>query len=356
MNQKEINKKLLEYVFTTENLVNIKFIREKMIISNDKNSNERKYFDRVFSQLKNVGIIKDDELNLKYIKVYQYSEMKVKFILESLLPLVEEYITQRYSLMRHFRKSIKNFPCEGENDRLSDKLTSDIIIKYKEYIHRFKNIKKENEIKELEILEIKYSEYIDIFQISGIDQPIKILETLKNAILDLLDRLICNISDNIDESYNLDMNKDSLYKIVFKDICFKEVLFYILEGSKESVESEDITDIISNANKSLNFIVKGKKTKDKYKNQIINALFELKIFVGDRQEKKPNASYTVGPTTIGYFDTEWKMNSITKLESILFIVGKLTDIQNLSDEKRYSVLKIFNFTIPYGTKKETIKK
>lgn len=359
MNQREINKKLLQEVFTSENLVSSKFVKDALGISDNKDSNERKYFDKFYSQLKNVGIIQDNELNIKYTEIFSFTEIRKNFIIESLLPLIEEYIKQRYILMRHFRQIVNILSSLDEDDSLSDKLTSDIIIKFKEYSKRYKNIniEKENSLitdkahkYKIETLNQRYDEYMEVFSYKEeIRQPIKILDILNSAIIDLLDRLICNYSYNIENNYNIKNNYDvelvanSYYKIVFKDICFKEVLFFILDENKEKVKSEEITNIIEKTNKSLLYIVNGEKTKQKYKQQIIDVLFKLNIFVGDRQKDKRKASFTVGPTTLANFEKDWKMNSITKIESILFLIGKLTDIENLENEKRDAVLKIFSF-------------
>lgn len=184
----------------------------------------------------------------------------------------------------------------------------------------------------------------DDYERKDFERGLTLLDTLQNSIADLLDRLICHSKIEPYNNYKINTNDDYLFNLLLKDIAFKDILFYILENNKQDVESVYITEKIKQINKDLGDPIKGKKTLSRNKKEIIDAFFELNIFTGDRQKGLKDVSYKVGPTTSENFEEDWKMNSLTKVESIKHIVGKLSDINKISNEKRKAALKIFNFT------------
>lgn len=351
MKNNEIIEKLLEHLFTNENLIDRSNIRKALDISNKQDSNSKKFSDLFFMNLINLKVISNTEpiiLNSKYEEVYKYSEIRVKSIINVISPLLQKLIAARTKFQDIIRVPLKSFSVEDEDNEASNEYANHIIKEFNSHKRLTKYLEKVTDKKKHSILQEKidekfYNDY-EIIEMEGIGDVVNSIKIFEYTVIDLFDRLICNTQANVDGSYNFKDEKKSIFELIFLDVAFKEILFLILQNNMKTISSKYITDKLVEINYLLAYPIKGERTLHKYKNNIIDTFFNLKILVGERPKKKKIVSYQVGPTQLERFDKEWKMNALTKLDSIKYIIGTISQSDNIDQKKIDAVLKVFCFT------------
>ena len=315
--QKNVDKAVLTYVFCNEGILSREVVREELCSIYDIH-----YINLTYTALLHLKIIVSNELNPNFQRIYNLDGNTRYFIIEAVYPLLSKYIVQRDVLQDDMRWDFR-YSCENDAQKFSDQ---DLTL----LINDFKN----KRIQENENNKFSY----DTLQI-GFER----LDILESAIKDLLDRLINNDDSTPNEHYCIDTQYDNIYKILLQDVVFKKILYDILKTNATQYKYTEINAIINTVNKSLIHRVKGTSDIRKY---IIDAFFVLGIFVGDRQNRKQDAIFRIDLTLNEHYDTKWKMNALTKVESIKYIVGELTRIrpEKISEEQKDAVLRIFNYS------------
>ena len=285
MKQKDIDKKLIKHIFTTENFGTKKVLKEFCLkdIGDSKIDTVENYFFLSYNILCETNILINDELNPMYENIYKLDN--VDEIIDILMSSLQKYRSQ----LELLKKEVKSICVGGET------------------------------LEDLEYIKEPYQLFL--FQLS-------------NTIDDLSNRLIKNDKTNPDTNYKVILNPliDQNNMTVF---VFKELLNYILKDNMEVVTNEFIFNIINKYNFMLDEDLENKgKTKNNIKRSVVNVLKLSKIIIN---EKNP---YQI--TTI--IDKKYKMNARTKVESISNILNGISKITSISEEERNLIHKIFNFS------------
>ena len=285
MKQKDIDKKLIKHIFTTENFGTKKVLKEFCLkdIGDSKIDTVENYFFLSYNILCETNILINDELNPMYENIYKLDN--VDEIIDILMSSLQKYRSQ----LELLKKEVKSICVGGET------------------------------LEDLEYIKEPYQLFL--FQLS-------------NTIDDLSNRLIKNDKTNPDTNYKVILNPliDQNNMTVF---VFKELLNYILKDNMEVVTNEFIFNIINKYNFMLDEDLENKgKTKNNIKRNVVNVLKLSKIIIN---EKNP---YQI--TTI--IDKKYKMNARTKVESISNILNGISKITSISKEERNLIDKIFNFS------------
>lgn len=301
--QTEIDEKLLRYFLEEEDPKP----KEELIkeYKKDKNNNYNKtyenYFHLSYNSLLHLNLINEEgKLNSKYenIRVLKNDEKKIKekkkkkinFIFNLIIDTVQRYRLRLFQALE-IQKGIDN-----------------LWIAEDEEVRRIRREITDEESK-------------------------KLLDDISTVIHDLLDRFINNSTELPNQSFEL-ITKSSFQKETSMNvILFKNLLFLILDGNKEVIYDSEINAMYNGMIEALEWEL-SKSSKSNIKRHVIKVFKLLEIF---ETEKAP---YKIVKIT----DTEWKMNALSKIDSIKDIVKSISNRHEIPKEDREMIMKIFNFS------------
>jgi hypothetical protein len=301
--QTEIDEKLLRYFLEKENPRPKEKLKKKY--SKDKKNNYNKtyenYFHLSYNSLLYLNLINEEgKLNSKYEnirvlkndnkKIKEEKKKKIDFIFSLIIDTVQRYRLRLFQALE-IQKGIDN-----------------LWIAQDEEVRRIRREITDEESK-------------------------KLLDDISTVIHDLLDRFINNSTELPNQSFEL-ITKSSFQKETSMNvILFKNLLFLILDGNKEVIYDSEINAMYNGMIEALEWEL-SKSSKSNIKRHVIKVFKLLEIF---ETEKAP---YKIVKIT----DTEWKMNALSKIDSIKDIVKSISNRHEIPKEDREMIMKIFNFS------------
>ena len=377
--QKLIDKKLLEHIFTNEEIESKDDLEDKFLEYGD-----RRYFSIAYNALINLNILTSKgQLNKKYKIIYCFDKIDREYIIAFLLPSFHKYYShyeltydESKSLEKELRKDIYIKICNKVNEQKALLVDKKSISGFLHEIGVFKN-KKIN----------------PIYLIDGESKKINFnkdeLEDLKKGLIQLIEDFFLLLQDgmfaflqdiemhpNPGQSIVYKIRKDvykgylngikeyindGLYRLIndhkngakYKELpsekftenirhnSFRDVLNAILHDNKETITTEFINNIIIGYYDDSQSLEKTytKKSIDRVREDIIRVLLLLGIITG----KKNRGLYPI----IEIKDKTYRMNSITKIRTIKDILGQISSIQkeeDISPIHKKLIMDIFNFS------------
>lgn len=301
--QTEIDKKLLRYFLEEENPEPKEELKDKY--NKDKNKNYNKtyenYFHLSYNSLLYLNLINEEgKLNSKYkdIRVLENDDKKIKeekkkkidFILNLIIETVQRYRLRLFQALEIQKGTDNRWIAEDEEVRRTRREITD------------------EESKEL-------------------------LDDISTVIHDLLDRFINYSTEAPDELFELITHSTFQKETSMNVLLFKNLLFLILDGNKEVIYDSEINAMYNGMIEALEWKL-SKSSKSNIKTHVIKVFKLLEIF---ETEKAP---YKIVEIT----DPEWKMNALTKIDSIKDIIKSISNRKEIPEEDRKIIMGIFNFS------------
>ncbi len=319
-NEEDMFREILKYFLTTQKTDSQKNLRKKYC---KENSTLLEYFRRAWTIYSVLEIIVDDKINIIYKNSTTLEISKVNYIIDLI-----------YDSIRRFQYEYKTMHPILDSSNLKKSrytLKSDEDIKNE---FKVKGTGNEEERIEADIIIKEIIEYKNEMMIS--------LNQLKSSISNILNRTINSSLEYIpDTNYknipnpiyvenhptNRYVFKDVLYKILKDDDCIKV-------NDTQYISDADILEIIEQYNG-----IKGYINSDTYsRNHILMTTLDfLKALDIIKDSKNP---YEVVP----FKDREWKLDALTKVDTIEKILKNLDKVKTLTKEQKKYVYEIFQFT------------
>ncbi len=377
--QKLIDEKLLEHIFTHEEIESKDVLEKEFLKYGD-----RRYFSIAYNALINLKILTSKgQLNKKYKIIYCFDKINREYIIAFLLPSFHKYYShyeltydESKDLEKELRKDIYIKVCNKVNEQKALLVDKKSISEFLHEIGVFKN-KKVNPIYLID----KKSNKINFNK----DE----LEDLKKGLIQLIEdffslfqsgmfaflqdttmhpnpgqSIVYKIRKDVYKGYLNGIKEyinDGLYRLIndhkngakYKELpsekftenirhnSFRDVLNAILHDNKETITTEFINNIIIGYYDDSQSLEKTytKKSIDRVREDIIRVLLLLGIITG----KKNRGLYPI----IEIKDKTYRMNSITKIRTIKDILGPISSIQkeeDISPIHKKLIMDIFNFS------------
>ena len=377
--QKLIDEKLLEHIFTHEEIESKDVLEKEFLKYGD-----RRYFSIAYNALINLKILTSKgQLNKKYKIIYCFDKIDREYIIAFLLPSFHKYYShyeltydESKSLEKELRKDIYIKICNKVNEQKALLVDKKSISEFLHEIGVFKN-KKVNPIylidKKSNKINFNKNELEDLKK--GLIQLIEdFFLLLQDGMFDFLEdiemhpnpgkSIVYKIRNNFYKEYLngiKDYISDGLYRLIndhkngakYKELpsekftenirhnSFRDVLNAILHDNKETITTEFINNIIIGYHDDSQSLEKTytKKSIDRVREDIIRVLLLLGIITG----KKNRGLYPI----IEIKDKTYRMNSITKIRTIKDILGPISSIQkeeDISPIHKKLIMDIFNFS------------
>ena len=373
--QKLIDEKLLEHIFTHEKIGSKDVLENAFLKYGD-----RRYFGIAYNALINLGILTSTgQLNKKYKRIYSFDKNTREYIIAFLLPSFHKYYShyeltydESKSLEKELRKKIYINICNKVNEKKDLLIDKKSISEFLHEIGVFKNKKvnpvylideksnkinfNKNELEDFKKCLIQLIEDFFLLLQSGMFaflQDIKIHPNPGQSI-------VYKIKNDLYKDYLNGIKKyinDGLYRLIndykdgakYKELpaekfienirhnAFRNVLNAILHDNKQTIDTEFIDKIIINCYTFKEDCTK--KSIDRIREDIIRILSLLSIITG----KKKKGFYPIAEIK----DKTYRMDSITKIQSIKDILGPISSIKkvsDISDINKKLIMDIFNFS------------
>lgn len=319
-NEEDMFREILKYFLTTKETDSEKNLRKKYCKGN---STLLEYFRRVWTIYSVLEIIVNDKINIIYKNSTTLEISKVNYIIDLIYDSIRRF-QYEYKAMHPILDS-----SDLKKSRYTFKSDEDILNDFK-----VKETETEEKKKEAVMEAKKMIEYKNEMMIS--------LNQMKNSISDILNRTINSSIEYIpDTNYenipnpiyvenhptNRYVFKDVLYKILKDDDCIKvDTIQYITDA--------DILEIIEPYKKKNGYIDAETNSKNHILMTTLNFLKALEII---KDSKNP---YEVIP----FKDREWKLDALTKVDTIEKILKNLDKVKTLTKKQKKYVYEIFQFT------------
>lgn len=305
----------------------------------------KEYIRVTYENLTDLDLLKAGKLNEKYSLVHHIDD--INLLIEICFKSIQRY--------RKFKKLV--------NDRV--KYLDDIDSNYDTNLSASTKDEKEFSKDMRKMIEVK----------EGFD---KSKEVVAGIVHELIIKFTTDFDGTESGSYIIGSDFLKLEKVSMRRYYFKKILYKILFEDLAEIEDKEITRICSSSYASEDSL-------NEMKSMICKAFVALGIFIGKRkainvqiseekhkkyigEEKKKNNKIEKNKTKVykhnwktpdvweivqfDDYDEDWRINAISKIESISEILKSISKTLKVSPEEKDAALKIFN----YNTKSKLPKK
>ena len=337
--QTEIDTSVLNELFTNEKLStgeveNLKeYLRDKFVKKEniDKlNGTSNNYFNNTYKYICKLYIIKKDQLNNKYAKVYNINGAELSELVNTILIIFQNFRSREIKAQKLSKQNVND-----DNKNTINMLTK-------------------NEAKKL-VKKLVKIEFKKVFK--------QHLDKTKKEIKELLERFINNSDKSVkDDGKDIIRYYDPSIPENNRLFFFRVLLARILRSDKQTITYDEIVETFNPCNietkqadekDNVNATaeeIKINKNKNNIIYDIIKVLLLLKVLekdkpdkVKDSLDKDDKGVYIERYTIYDFAENDWHMNAETKIDSIAIIVGELTNRTYIFPEDIASALSILDF-------------
>ena len=323
--QSDIDKKLLKYIFSTQDLERREYLLEYLCKGN---ASKEKAFVIIYNALDSIDILNNGKLHKDYVAILDFEPEEVDLIIDHILVTLQKYYTE--DRIAFFMVNPKN----KKDEKINKDALSDLGINTNVSVEINDTPETKNEI--LEDKDDKYGDY---------------LYRLKKDTQELLYGIINKKSpEYIEHDYNIKINPLKGNQKI-SELAFKNIINIILKNDMQTIDDKSIYRILDHYmfdepakdNESLG--VKKPASIRGIKSNIIKVLKLLEIIIGDdeNKSKKQNTVYTLKVPK----ESKYLLGADTKTETIFNIVGDISRANKKEHHEiemiKYQIMKIFDF-------------